>query len=176
MASRVALCALLAAACTRTTLQSTVVDKHGGTTPTEEMDFWDGLAVEPAISNRDAVHALLLSFGAQAKGASSDWTTEMKAAQQRGWIAEGADMKPEETARVGMIARVICMEAKIRGGATMRLFGPSERYAVKELNYMGWLPDMSPGQSLSGAQMLAVLSRAEDRVKGTEKTGPREDM
>ncbi len=176
MASRVVLCALLAAACARTTLQSTVADTHGGTKPTEEMDFWDGLAVERAVSNRDAIHALLLSFGAQAKGANSDWATELKAAQQRGWVAEGADPNPNETARVGMIARAICMEAKVKGGATMHLLGPSERYAVKELNYMDWLPDMSSGQSLSGAQMLAVLSRAEERLKGTESTGPREDM
>ncbi len=176
MASRVAICALLAAACARSTLQSSVVDKHGGTKPTEEMDFWDGLAAQPALCNHDAVHALLLSFGGQAKGAKSDWATELKAAQQRGWFKEDADLKPEETARVGMIARVVCIEAKIKGGATMRLLGPDERYAVKELNYMRWLPDMSPGQSISGGQLLAVLSKAEDRIRGTGKKGPKEDM
>jgi hypothetical protein len=140
------------------------------------MDFWDGLAAQPALSNRDAVHALLLSFGGQAKGANSDWATELKAAQQRGWIAGDADPKAEETARVGMVARAICLETKIKGGATMQLFGPSERYAVKELNYMRWLPDMSPGQSISGGQILAVLSKAEDRIRGTVDTGPKEDM
>lgn len=176
MASRVALCALLAAACARTTLQSSVADEHGGATPTEEMDFWDGLAMQRAVSNRDAIHAFVLSFGGRAQGASADWSTELKAAQQRGWVAEGADPNPNETVRVGMVARVICMEAKVKGGATMRVLGPSERYAVKELNHMGWLPDMSPGQSLSGAQMLAVLSRAEEHRSGRKDTGPREDM
>ena len=71
MASRLTLCCvLLAAACARTTLQSSVADKYGGTKPTEEMDFWDGLAVQPAVSNRDAIHALCLSFGGAAGSAA----------------------------------------------------------------------------------------------------------
>jgi hypothetical protein len=140
------------------------------------MDFWDGLAVQRAVSNRDAIHALLISFGGRAQGAGSDWMTELKEARQRGWVEADAELVPNETARVGMVARAVCMEAKIKGGATMRAFGPVERYAVKELNYMGWLPDMTSGQSLSGAQMIAVLSKAEDRIRGTEKTGPKEGL
>jgi len=177
MASRVLLCgALLAAACARTTLQASVADTNGGIKPTEEMDFWDGLAAEPAVSNRDAIHALLLSFGGKAKGEGSDWTTEMKEAHQRGWAKGSEELKPNETARVGMVARAVCQEARIKGGATMRVFGPRERYAVKELNYMGWLPDMTPSQSISGAELIAVLSRAEERLSGKEDTGPKEGM
>ena len=177
MASRAVLCcALLAAACSRTTLQSSVADVHGGTKPTEEMDFWDGLAVAPAVSNRDAIHALMLSFVPKAKGERSDWETELKGAEQRGWLSADDPTKPNETARVGMIARVVCMEAGIRGGATMRVLGPVERYAVKELNHEGWLPDMTTSQSISGAQLIAVLSKAEDRRRGREDAGPKEDM
>lgn len=177
MASRTLLCCVLvAAACGRTTLQSSVADRHGGAKPTEEMDFWDGLAVTPAVSNRDAIHALMLSFGQRARGESADWETELKNAEQRGWIGADEAIKANETARVGMIARIVCSESDIRGGATMRVFGPVERYAVKELNHMGWLPDMTPGQSISGAQLIAVLSKAEDHRKGQKDTGPKEDM
>jgi hypothetical protein len=68
------------------------------------------------------------------------------------------------------------MEARIRGGATMRVFGPVERYAVKELNHMGWLPGMTQGQTISGAQLIAVLSKAEDHRTGGADEGPKEDM
>jgi hypothetical protein len=57
----------------------------------------------------------------------------------------------------------------------MRVFGPVERYAVKELNFKGWLRDMTPGQSISGAELIAVLSKAEDHKKGAS-TSPKEDM
>lgn len=165
---------LLAAACARTTLQASVADRHGGTQAMDEMDFWDGLMVQPAVSNRDALHALLLSFGKQPQGAATDWATELKAAKQRGWVAQDADPRPNETARAGAVARIVCMEARIKGGATMRLFGPAERYAVKELNYMGWLPDMTTGQSLSGGQLMAVLTKAEDHLSGKQDTGPKD--
>lgn len=168
-------CALLVAACARTTLQSSVADVHGGTKPTEEMDFWDGLAVQPAVSNRDAIHALMLSFVRRARAEQVDWQIELKDAERRGWISAGDAVKANETARVGMVARVVCMEANIRGGATMRVLGPVERYAVKELNFQGWLRDMTPGQSISGAELIAVLSKAEDQRKGAG-TGPKEDM
>jgi hypothetical protein len=68
------------------------------------------------------------------------------------------------------------MQARIKGGATMRIVGPKERYALKELNAMGWLPDMTTGQTISGAQLIAVLSRAEERLSGKEEKGPKEDM
>jgi hypothetical protein len=171
-----ALLCLLAAACARTTLQSSVADTHGGTKPTEEMDFWDGIVATPAVSNRDAIHSLMLHFGQRAQGEKSDWDTERAAAAKRGWVEADADLSPNETARVGMIARVVCMEAGIAGGATMRVVGPTGRYAVKELNSMGWLPDMVPSQSISGPQLIAVLSRAEDRLAGRKDTGPKEDM
>lgn len=172
MASRTVLLALLVAGCARTTLQSSVADKSGGAKPMEEMDFWDGLAAQAAVTNRDAMHALLLSFG----GVGGDYAQELKAGRDRGWVPADREMKANETAAVGWIARAVCKEAKIKGGLTMHVFGPAERYAVKELNYMGWLPDMSPTHTISGAQLLAVLSRAEDRIKGTEKKGPKEDM
>jgi hypothetical protein len=173
MASRALLCcALLAAGCARTTLKASVADAHAGTEPTVEMDFWDGLLAAPQVSNRDAIHALVLSFG----GAPGGWAPELKVAKERGWVKENEDLQPNETARVGMIARAVCIEAKIKGGLTMRVFGPSERYAVHELNAMGWLPGLTPSQSIPGPQLFAVLSKAEDRMAGKTGRGPKEDM
>ena len=76
---------------------------------------------------------------------------------------------------MGWIARAICLETGIQGGAPMRVVGPRERYAVKELNYMGWLPDMSKEQALSGAQLIALLGHAEDHETGGPDE-PRVDM
>jgi hypothetical protein len=151
-----------AAACARGTLASSVVDAHGGGGDTAEMDFWDGLAAQRAVSNDDALHALLLSFGGAAE--STDFAARQKAARARGWIGAGKDLTRNETARVGMIAKAVCIEAKIRGGLTMHVFGPSERYAVQELNYLKWLPAMSTNQAISGAQLIALLSQVEDHL------------
>jgi hypothetical protein len=165
-----ALLGLLLAGCARTSLQASVADKHGGPGEMAEMDFWDGLAVEPAVSNRDVLHALLLSFG----GADKTYALELAAAKRRGWTDE--DLPANETARVGLVARAVCLQADLKGGLTMRVFGPAGRYAVKELNHRKWLPDMTSGQSISGAQLIAVLSRAEEHLRGTATRGPKEDL
>jgi len=125
------------------------------------------------VSNHDALHALLLSFGG--KDRPKDFAGRLKAARKRGWIREGENLPPNETARVGWIARAICMEAGVEGGVTMRVVGPTERYAVRELNYMGWLPGMSGQQSISGGQLLAVLGSAEDYRAGRADK-PKEDL
>ena len=44
----------------------------------------------------------------------------------------------------------------------MRLFGPSPRYAVRELQYMNLFPQSSPQQTFSGQELLGIIGRAED--------------
>ena len=171
MVSRWVLLLALGAACARTVLDGSVVDEHGGADEFAEMDFWDALASAPAVSNNDALHALLLAFGK----APPNYGARVAAGRKRRWIATNEDLPRNETARVGWIARAICIETGIQGGATMRVVGPRERYAVKELNYMGWLPDMSKEQALSGAQLIALLGHAEDHETGGPDE-PREDM
>ena len=164
MGSRACLLVLaLAAGCARTTLSGSVVDGHGDADPTSEMDFWDGLAEQGVVSNHDALHALLLQFAGKSEGALAERLME---ARRRGWIEPDATLDPNKTARAGWIARVVCIEANLRGGLTMRLLGASERYGIKELAHRGWLPDMAPQEVLSGLQLIALLGAAEDHMAG----------
>ena len=147
MRSRLLLLALLATGCTRTTLQASAVDEHGARDEFVEMDFWDSIAEQRAVSNHDAIHALLLTFATKDY---KDYKARLAAAKQRGWIKQDKQPTPNETARIGWIARAVCIEGNIKGGLTMRIFGKGERYATQELNYRGWLPSMTPNQSVSG--------------------------
>ena len=44
----------------------------------------------------------------------------------------------------------------------MRMFGPSPRYATRELRYIGLFPQSSPQQTFSGPELLGIIGRAED--------------
>ncbi len=157
---------LLAAACSRTTLKGTVAAAHAG----DELDFWDGLSEARAVTNHDAMHALLLAFTDKAP---AGFAAHLGEAKRRHWVSE--ELEPNQTARVGWIAKAVCIEAKIKGGLTMRLLGAKERYAVRELNYKGWLSSMSKNQALSGLQLIALLSKVEDsQADGPDR--PREDL
>lgn len=151
-------------------MQASVADAHGGKGEFAELDFWDGLAAARAVSNHDALHALQLSFGVPA---GAGFAARLAEAKRRGWVED--DLAANETARVGWIARTVCMEAGIKGGLTMRVFGPAGRYAVRELNHREWLPNMSPDQAVSGMQLISLLSAVEDERKGGPDL-PREDL
>jgi len=140
-----------------------VAEQHKGTDEFAEMNFWDGLAEVRAVSNNDALHALLISFG-QSQGT---FGARLAAARKRGWIAKDRELPANTTAEVGWIAKAVCIEAKIKGGLTMRVFGPKERYAVRELNHLGWLPNMSRTQAISGLKLIGLLSEAEDYIGQT---------
>ena len=153
----------LASGCGRTTLSASVVDGHGEADATSELDSWDGLSEQGAVSNHDALHALLLQFAGKSPGALAERLTE---ARRRGWLDPDEAQEPNRTARAGWIAKVVCIETDLRGGLTMRLLGASERYGVKELAHRGWLPEMAPHEVLSGLQLIALLSAAEDHLAG----------
>lgn len=168
MASRLlGVCLLtLVAACSRTSLQKAhSVEDSVKRTEFTEMDFWDAVAKERAVCNRDALHALLLHFEVEP---GKDDEQALAAAQKRRWISEKEELAPLETARVGWIAKAVCIETGVKGGVTMRVFGPRERYAVHELNYRRWLANMTPNQAISGIQLMALLGAAEDHVAGGE--------
>ena len=136
------------------------------------MDFWDAVAKVNAVSNHDALHALLLTFEVET---GTHYLARVEAAKSRGWIGRKEELPERETARVGWVAKVVCIETKIKGGATMRVFGPSERYAVHELNHRRWLADMTAQQSITGMQLIALLGEAEDHLTGAPDTNP-EDL
>ena len=151
---------LLAAACARTTLKSSVATEHGGTDEFAELDFWDGISQARLVTNRDALHALLLSVE-QAQG-GADYAAEVQQARKGGWVKESWDKPANETAQTGLIARAICLEYDIEGGVTMRVFGPRPRYAVRQLTWLGLLPTRGTKEALSGLELIALLSNVED--------------
>jgi len=155
----------ISAACARTTMKGSVVDAYAGADATSELDFRDELTRQRAVTNHDALHALL--FFAGKGGQAADYKAKLRLAQERGWMSSGTDLPPNETAEVGWIARAVCKELGIDGGLTMRVTGVSGRYALRELIDRGLLPDMTTRQAISGLQLIALLSEAEDLRAGS---------
>jgi hypothetical protein len=64
-----------------------------------------------------------------------------------------------------MLAVAICDILHLRGGVTLRLFGPSGRYCARELAYQKIFPLRSAHQSLSGLEFLELMRRVQDLGK-----------
>ena len=72
---------------------------------------------------------------------------------------------PKEKLTRGKMAYMLVKILKIKGGVTMRLFGPSERYALKELEFMELMDGGMTGRSVSGRELVAILARADDYMQ-----------
>ena len=146
-----------AGGCERSRVEDSAVARFPRST--QELDFIDALMKQVVVTNGDALHGLI-SF---ADGADLATTYEgrVEVAKRKGWLPKDWSRPAEESAQVGWIAVAGCRILDIKGGLTMRLTGPTPRYATKELVFMDVLPLRTENQSLSGKEFVDLLNRLE---------------
>lgn len=148
----------------RTVLEASVVDVYAD--PMDELDFLDELEQKRVVTNNDALHALFLV--SNEPDMPEDFQARIERARQHGWVSQRATLDPNESARVGMIAVAVCDILDIKGGVTMRVFGPIPRYATRELVFLGIIPRRTENQSLTGLQFIELMSRIEEWERMTK--------
>ena len=84
---------------------------------------------------------------------------------ESGVIRERWKPDPQKKLTRGKVAYMLVKILKIKGGLTMRLFGPSERYALKELEFMELMDGGMTWRSVSGRELVAVLARADEYMQ-----------
>jgi len=126
----------------------------------DELAFWQALEAQPRLSKDDALHALFLM--ADGSAAYASWAARLSEARRRGWIAEDARPEADEAATIGWVSSVVAAFLPIERGVTARLAPRSERYATRDLVFVGLLPDRSPSQPLRGLELLELAGRVDD--------------
>jgi hypothetical protein len=163
------LCALLAG-CQTANVKQTVVSQFGGIDADAQLDFWHTLAEQPVTSNDDAFHGLLLFLdGQDLSGTYEQRVSELK---RRKMLPSGFDAPADAAVTRGNLAVALSRALGIKGGLTMRLFGPVPRYATRELYFEGVYPWSGPYQTFSGAEYLGIIGKAEDYQRGNKTAIP----
>ncbi len=150
-------CVLLLCACQPYMMKSSAVDQFAG--PQQEIEFLDALEDMSAVTNNDALHGLLIL--ADGTDPSKDYQDRVAEGVRRKWLSSSFDQQANASADLGWMAGAGCRIMKIQGGFTMRIFGPIDRYALKELIYMEILPMRTDNQSLTGAEFIDYMNRLE---------------
>jgi hypothetical protein len=132
----------------------------GGNDVDAQMEFWHRLPEQRVASNDDAMHALLLFV--DGSDPAADYDARVETLKQRNMLPADFNGTPKQAVKRGTVAVALARALQIKGGLTMRLFGPSPRYAVRELQYMNLFPPSSPQQTFSGQELLGIIGRAED--------------
>ena len=149
-----------AAGCSSTPQTQTLAPEFAKNDPDAQLEFWHALPDRKAVSNDEAFHALLLFVDGE--DASEDYGQRVQALKDRRMLPDGFADGAASPVRRGTLAVALARALDIRGGLTMRVFGPTARYATRELQYAGVYPPSSPQQTFSGAEFLGIIGRAED--------------
>jgi hypothetical protein len=150
-----AVCALCTCACQRAVVENPAVDRFP--TAAEELDYLDALNSQVVVTNNDALHGLI-TF-ADGTDLATDYEGRVRVAREKGWVGSNWSPPASESASVGWMAVAGVKILGIKGGLTMRIFGPTPRYATRELVFNGVLPLRTDNQSLSGAEFIDFLNR-----------------
>ena len=147
----------------------------GGNDPNEQLEFWHQLADQSVTSNDDAFHGLLLFLDGQDPAA--DYAGRVQTLKSRRMLPQKFDQPAERAVDRGTLAVAIVRALDIKGGLTMRIIGPTPRYAVRELVFMELYPPSSPGQTFSGVEYLGIIGKLEDhqRAQAADRRGPDRD-
>jgi hypothetical protein len=155
LAVALALAGAAVVGCERSRVEDSAVDRFPRAA--QELDFLDALLTQVVVTNDDALHGLI-TF-ADGADLSSTYEGRVEIAKGKRWIPADWSRPADESAQVGWMAVAACRVLEIKGGLTMRLTGPTPRYATKELVFMDALPLRTENQSLSGKEFVDFLNR-----------------
>ena len=167
-----AVLALLICGCqtTPTHVPDSLTAKFGGSEPDAQMEFWHQLTDKPLTSNDDAFHGLLLYM--DGGDGAADYAARVDNLRSRNMLPKGFAEPGDVAVSRGTLAVAIMRLINLKGGVTTRMFGPSPRYAVRELMFVNVYPQSSPNQTFSGSEFVGIIGRIEDYQRGNPADAP----
>jgi hypothetical protein len=150
----------LLAGCQTATVHSTVTSKFSDNTTDSQLNFWHELASRHVTSNDDAFHGLLLYMNN--KDDSKTYDDRVATLKSKGLLPQSFNEPAFAAVTRGTLAVAIVKLLDIKGGWVMHVFGPSPRYAVKELVYDDIYPPSSPQQTFSGSEFVGIIGKLDD--------------
>jgi hypothetical protein len=152
--------------CQSAQVSDSVASEFGGNEMGDQLNFWHTLADRPITSNNDAFHGILLFL--DERDESTSYEQRVEALKQRGLLSAKFNEPAEMAVRRGTVAVIFAKALKLRGGWVMHIFGPTPRYAVRELQYLSIFPYSSPQQTFSGSEFVGVIGALEDYQRGSD--------
>ena len=158
--------------CQAAPLGGPLTDDLAGSDAESQMEFWHTMAMRSTVTNDEALHGLLLYLDGE--DPSEDYAQRVDNLKARSLLMQGFDRPATEAVSRGTMATAILGTLQIKGGLILQVFGPTPRYAVRELQYAGIYPRSSTNQTFSGSQYVAVMGRVDDYAQARLSEWPEE--
>lgn len=150
----------VAAGCQPTKVNTTLMPAYAGSEDDVQMEFWHRLAEKPMTSNNEAFHALLIFVDGE--DSAERYYQRVDKLKRKGMLMKNFDGHANDAVSRGTMAVALLKALDLKGGVIISLFGPSPRYATRELRFRNIYPESSPNQTFSGGEFIGLIGRAQD--------------
>lgn len=121
--------------------------------------FIDRISSETLVSEDNAMRGVLMLLDEQ--DAAKNFRERVDKLLARKVIDRTWSYDAARPITRGKVAYMIYQACGISGGVVLQLTGPSQRYCLRELQYLGIMPAGSILSKVSGMEFQAVLARAD---------------
>jgi len=117
------------------------------------------LVRKPIAYRYDAAKAIVILMGVDED--RIDLAAQVAYLQEQGFLPRRYSelFDPMEPLRKGVVAYMLREVLDIRGGIALHLFGPSERYAMKELAFRGIMAEGNVNDLVSGEELVQIMGQ-----------------
>lgn len=142
--------------------------KNSKITPNEDGGaFLDRASDMEVVDIDSALHGMCIVVDGEDKNA--DFKSRMDQLQGSGIVAKSWKISPAQSLTKGRLAYMVYQVCGIKEkGVMIGLFGPTQRYCLRELQYNGMMAPGNESMLVTGMELVAVLTRA-DIYKRTGK-------
>ena len=133
-----------------------------------DADFFMNLAYKDVASLADGYRAVALLHSQEAEEGLLNAADAREYLVSEGIVPRSWHATGEAPLTKGELAYMVCQSLGLKGGVTMRIFGPSKRYCLYEASYQELMVGGADYQYVSGGELVSTIDRADRYVQKRE--------
>lgn len=126
-------------------------------------EYLDRISSQETVTENDTLSGMLMLLDGQDK--AKTFAQRVESLRKRKILPEAWSHNAGRATTRGRLAYMISRAAKVKGGVIMRTFGPSQRYCVRELQYMEMMGAGTARGDITGMELVAVITRADVYIR-----------
>jgi len=126
-------------------------------------EYLDRMSSRETVTENDALSGMLMLLDGQDQ--AKTFTQRVDSLKKRDILASSWSHDAGRATTRGRLAYMISQAAKIKGGVILRVLGPSQRYCLREMQYIEMMGKGAPQGEITGMELVAVITRADVYIR-----------
>jgi hypothetical protein len=126
----------------------------------ESPAFLDRVSSEARVNQNDAMRAVLMLM--DDKDETTTFSQRVEKLLERKVVDPSWTFDASRPVTKGELAYMMYQALSLRGGVILMVTGPTQRYCLREMQYLGFISAGLMTTDISGGELVAVLARADN--------------